>query len=795
MKQSLYLLKFNNYYNRMVKGYDGIDGYADYILDRMSQINFVENDNITTSIAWNSGYMVDVHTADYLIVCDIYNDIISRWFITEIKKQSNGQFILFLSRDVVYDYKNIIVEAPCFIEKATLGADNPLIYNQEDFITNQIKNSEFLLKDKSDCAWLVGYLDASQSINNIIVKKDLGINTTLIGGLTSWEWYQYTNLAAARTDYANSFTDKLAFYIYVYEVQNDALYQLDLFPLQRSYKVSIKFTIPAIINEGKPIAARINTPVAEFAKLFAAEFFNIDFTSWYPEILPNYIGDVNDLEGILVEDDEAKIYSVSVTEAGYTSGIQKDSLSNGIVETAIKYLVSNITGVPQTRIGTRYAGPARTYNITLTYQSAYNFNFNLSTTKMVTEDIYRMVCIPYPDEGKAFEVTGALTDEGLAAGDIRVDRDIALLIANAIIKAAGGVSGSSLVYDFQVLPFCPIYNNYIWSTYLGQPSINIGGMTPVDGHYTAVGEGLGIVFEVVNPRFSFNIEHSIKVKDPKVENQLDMYRLCSPNYAAMFEFNAAKNGGVNYFNVDCHYKPYQPYIHINPDFGNLYGRDFDDPRGLILSGDFSLGSTSDAFKTYELQNKNYQSMFDRQIQNIETQNKYEKIREQVSAVTGIVSGMSSGAVSGAMVSGGNPYAAAAGAVVGGGAALVGGIADRQVNEVLRNEALDYTKDMFGFNLENIKALPNTLTKVSAINPNNKIYPVLEFYTCTDREREAFKNKIKYNGMTVGVIDKISNYLQVEPTYIKGKIIRLEDLEANFYIANVIANEINKGVFI
>ena len=795
MKQNLYLLKFNNYYNRLVKGYDTIEEYEDYIIDSLANSNFIENDDISTTVTWNVNTDADIHFADYFIVCDINNDIVSRWFITELKKQCNGQYIIYISRDVVFDYKNVILTAPCFIEKATLSASDPLIYNQEEFIANQIKSSETFLKDKSGCAWLVGYLDASQSINNIIVKKDLGINTTLIGGLTNWEWYPYTNLAAAREDYANNFTDNLTFYIYVYETQNDALYQLNLIPFQRSYKVTTRFTIPAIINEGKPIAARINTPVEEFAKLFAAEFFNIDFTSWYPEILPNYIGDVNELEGILVEDDESKIYKVSTTEAGYSSGLQKDSLSNGIVETAIKYLVGNITGIPQTRIGTRYAGAARTYNITLTYQSQYNFNFSLSTTKATTEDIYRIICIPYPDEGKVFEVSGALTDTGGAAGDIRLDRDIALLIANAIIKAAGGVSGSNPVYDFQVLPFCPIYNNYIWSTYQGQPAINIGGMKPVDGHYTAVGEGLGIVFEVVNPIFSFNIEHPIQVRDPKVENQLDMYRLCSPNYAAMFEFNAAKNGGVNYFNVDCHYKPYQPYIHINPDFGNLYGRDFNDPRGLILSGDFSLGSTSDAFKTYELQNKNYQAMFDRQIQNIETQNKYEKIREKFAVGTGVVSGMASGATTGAIATGGNPYAAAAGAIVGGGAALVGGLADRQVNDALRNEALDYTKDMFGFNLENIKALPNTLTKVSAINPNNKIYPVLEFYTCSDREREAFKNKIKYNGMTVGVIDKIENYLQVEPTYIKGKIIRLEDIDANFYVANVIANEINKGVFI
>lgn len=50
-------------------------------------------------------------------------------------------------------------------------------------------------------------------------------------------------------------------------------------------------------------------------------------------------------------------------------------------------------------------------------------------------------------------------------------------------------------------------------------------------------------------------------------------------------------------------------------------------------------------------------------------------------------------------------------------------------------------------------------------------------------------------MSVGVIDKISNYLYEEPTYIKGKIIRLENTDIDYHEMNTIAEEINKGVFI
>ena len=79
----------------------------------------------------------------------------------------------------------------------------------------------------------------------------------------------------------------------------------------------------------------------------------------------------------------------------------------------------------------------------------------------------------------------------------------------------------------------------------------------------------------------------------KVKSETEMYRLCSPNYAASFEFNAAKNYGVTYIDIDCSYKPYNPYIHANPVFGGIYGADTNDARGLICQGDFSLPQSSE----------------------------------------------------------------------------------------------------------------------------------------------------------------------------------------------------------
>ena len=90
---------------------------------------------------------------------------------------------------------------------------------------------------------------------------------------------------------------------------------------------------------------------------------------------------------------------------------------------------------------------------------------------------------------------------------------------------------------------------------------------------------------------------------------------------------------------------------------------------------------------------------------------------------------------------------------------------------------------------------SSVTKVSAYNANNKIFPVLEKYTCTEEEKQALKSKIQYNGMSVGRIGTISEFLTTEESYIKCKLIRLTNLPDDFNIVNTIANELNKGVFV
>ena len=134
---TIYLLKYNNYYNRIVKKEDTLGAYLtqDYLLDSFENVNFVPADGVdTTLVVKHEG-----PNPDYLIVAD-GNDIESRWFVVESDIIRGGQYRLTLHRDVIVDSYDLVINAPCFIEKATLSNNDPFIFNGEDMTFNQIKN-------------------------------------------------------------------------------------------------------------------------------------------------------------------------------------------------------------------------------------------------------------------------------------------------------------------------------------------------------------------------------------------------------------------------------------------------------------------------------------------------------------------------------------------------------------------------------------------------------------------------------------------------------------------------------
>ena len=119
---------------------------------------------------------------------------------------------------------------------------------------------------------------------------------------------------------------------------------------------------------------------------------------------------------------------------------------------------------------------------------------------------------------------------------------------------------------------------------------------------------------------------------------------------------------------------------------------------------------------------------------------------------------------------------------------------RQPSRQKQKEALGYTRDNFNYNLQNVQALPQTISKVTAFNFNSKYFPFLQIYKTTDIEKTAVENKIRWNGMSVGRIGTLNEFIREEETFIQAELIRL-DIYEDYVVASEIFNELQRGIYV
>ena len=793
---TIYLLKYNNYYNRIVKKEDTLGAYLtqDYLLDTFENINFVPADGVDTTL-------VVKHVGpnpDYLIVAD-GNDIESRWFVVESDIIRGGQYRLTLHRDVIVDSYDLVVNAPCFIEKATLSNNDPFIFNGEDMTFNQIKQAETPLKDETGCAWVVGYIpkdsfkgeESTRTVKTDFILADSA--DIVVENIEQWEYYPYI------TQKFNSYYTEDPIFVGRAAMMNGSVRMWNQFGSQGT---SLNLT-SAIYNRFFELVGGVITTDFTINNMADVGVWGIDGTR--QKAAKNWAGSARStlqstlattlglhtatqtstflgLNSKTIYDSTAKKYyriRVEGSPARWTQNITSNmptlfnTMSANLVKDCGNITIGGSTKniqITGTAGATSFAAEA-SYTEYKVYLDQYTVSANvvISTPENryhLEDQPYDMFCMPYSDSLKIYQNGVELTT---------ASSSLAINLATQI----GASTGSGNVYDIQLLPYCPV--RYC---IMDDNTFDVKG-SKFDLIKTADGKTVGVLLWATKSSFTLNIYRNIASLNPKIENLVDKWRLCSPNFNGQFEFSPAMNGGVDYFNVDCTYKPFNPYIHVNPNFKKMYGKDFNDARGLICGGDFSLPQVSNAWADYQLNNKNYENIFNREIQNLQVQQKAQRIGDIASAVTGSLSGLGAGGLMGGVP----------GAIAGGLASAGGGVADVMIGDKLRAEAMDYKRDMFGMQMGNIQALPTNITKTTAFTYNNKLFPILEYYTCTIEERNALLDKLRYNGMTVGRIGKIADYLaNASDQYIKGRIIRIEGVSDDFHYYKAISDEIYKGAF-
>lgn len=767
--QNMYLLKFNNYINKIFKKLETISDYVNYqVGSALTGVNFVPGNGLATAHVcnnWQSG------RPDYVVVTSTDNTIIeSRWFVIDADRLKNGQYRLTLKRDVLADYTEEFINATSLISKATLLDTDPLIFNDEAIKVNQILTSETPLKDETGVPWIVAYVpkhDASdpdagwedKTVSglsvlpeaNFTANSQLEFKTLLQDGkklLTSYKGYvdcrTYNSVESARSYVRKTIT------------RTDE---------NTSMSNSVKSSLNSYFELVEGFDNYDKTPLVNGFDDGIKSEYGLSFVN-YADLLEEYNGKTVKINN--------EVFTITIT--GDEERTDIDDYVGGALYTNIRYQLGFPNAVGQTdRIIHLSYYKYREITVTLTQVFGIASTFNISKSRRSLKDQpYDMLVLPYKDtEGNIAKIT-------YNNATFTYDPDAMLNIATHMSTTYG----SSVVYDVQILPYCPIRDLMAsdGSIVIDSTMINAKYSPIVDSQN--VNNYVGFVFYAYESSATFNIAHTISVTNPKLEHITKLFRLASPNFDGEYEFDPYMNGGVEYFNVDFTYLPYQPWIKINPNYKYLYGKDLNDSRGLILGGNFSITKMDDAWANYQLQNVNFQNIFDRQIKNMKFNNKLQMIEQGIgSASQALGTGVGVGAFT-------NPVA---GAVTGALSAIAGGI-DLGITRSRQKEALSYSRDMFNMNLQNVQALPQTISKVTAFNINSKYFPFLKEYNTTPEEEQAVIDKLRWDGMTVGRIGVIDDYIRDEETYIQASIIRI-DIEDDYNIAQEISNELSRGVYI
>lgn len=755
---SIFIYNYNNYYNRKVKKEDALIGYGSPVYTESStNLNFNPNDGVTT--AFVAGRVSNSYNGrgDYLIYSEDNTSITSRWFVLEATRARKGQYNLVLKRDVIVDNYDAVLAGTALVEKGTLSDADPFIYNQEPIPTNQIKTSEIELKDDTGIAWIVGYVARNSPAKEISLETSVIVEDSI---LESWAYKSYINTAV----YAQP-SAYLEFNINAMTYRNmESTSEFNPLVGTMSWKTSD----PSIWLENNKKA--VNQKIISYNGLYRR---NVPNQSVYNGLLS--------WKGKILKDKTGNYYRIDIKQSTVkdvqflTTNKSGEYLSTYLINLFQPYTSTTING---TYFRLTHEYPTVTVSLTKMEYGSYQVSLPAQDDRYHLKDApYDMFCIPYGDNVKV----------SIAPNTITTNKTSAIAIAQQLAVAL-----DANLYDLQLLPYCPLTGYIIYTDgTISFSDVNVKRYTAIKSGESVA--GLMIWATASSGTKNIIIDEPISYTNKKIANQCDMYRLVSPNYNGQFEFNLAKNNtpSLNLFNVDFTYMPYNPYIHINPVFEGLYGQDFNDARGLICGGDFSLARIGSAWEQYQLNNKNYQAIFDRQIQNMDVNRKYQRIEETANIITGTLQGGGVGSVLGGV-----------GAGVGAGLSLAGGAVDAYLNESKYKESRSYAQDVHNYQLDNIRALPYSLSKTTAFTFNNKIFPILEYYTCTEQEKTAVANEIANTGMTIGVIGNVGDYAFntwsykhiTSRNFIKCRLIRLEDVADDYHLVDAIANELNKGVY-
>ena len=739
------------------------------LIDVSSDTNFVDKDyaNIDSPDTINGHIIYTLTTGENIptYVLDLENN--RRYFVSGITQLRTGKFQISLLRDILSE-NNLWKE-----EEAYIIAGNSTDFNKYKtwnlpFTNTKIKEQKLEISGKS--SFFVFYVNTQKIENGTLTEEDLHIKSTLLPGISQYDFevaslaeipsyelinagdvYQYLKDKATINTfmYSKEPIKQYDYYIWTYLDENISLKDI----ISGASPIAVSYAqIPA---DGKAVVENVNNSKSNFATA-VKNFVNTLKSSIGPIVNSSNIEDLAPyVDKVIYNSTTKKVYRLKKTESNETLNLIPDSTLT---------LNSALSSISWPSVPDEFNKGFHFYDGYFKLTSDVNkYNYKLEELGTALNCDFNFIAAQRKLPKSAVRCVNIVSNDLI--NDEELSQTLMILQANTLNLN----NDTGRILDIQYLPF---------SIATGpNPNIKVNG-EPMIAKFLDTDD-----FE-----FSTKLDNLININ-----KETDTIKIVSPSRASQFLFKPFNNDGLMEFSTKITLKPFSTIIYVRPSTRGLLIRDWDDKDCLIISEDFSLTQVSSEWANYVYQNRNYQNAFEREIQGREFNRDWERKIEQAQAKSDEWTSRNISSQKARTYTGNLPIisdiAGAIGTSFKDNTYMQMAQLDREYNEALYQESLSISKDLFSYQLDNIKSQPTIPSKVTTIDVKFLDGIYLEFYSTNETELLAIKNFYKNNGNRIDAYGTFSKYYG---WFIRGKIIK--SLNYTQPEMDEINRRLNAGIF-
>lgn len=721
------------------------------IIDISGDTDYTTHDyeNIDSADTIN-GHIIYTLTSGERIPTYIVDDSGWRWFVSGITQLRTGKFQLSLLRDIISEHPELWKEERAYITAGT--ATNYNKYKRWNLPYTNTKVKEERLEINGESSFFVFYVNEQHINSNVLTEDDLIIKSSSLPGITG---YDYT---------VNDLT----------EIPNYNL--VDAGPLNNwtRHFANIMTVMPLDYNQPKYYVTMSVDSLTGFDLItggqatipFPSYSNNQIFMNAYPIYLYNNYQNTqnNTITAVnsYISSKEAT-YGTTISDAqiaslgNYVNKVILDISTNKVYTIRLNTVVdpidirdkSDTLKTALRNISYKGSTAADDINYNLTSKGNWiRFRSERTIYTYTFEELGTATSLDFTFKSDTRKLPkSAVRCVNIVADDDHTNEEITQCLMLAQTNGINPDNTTGRILDIQFLPFS------IATAKNANLKINNVSLT-----------AQFLEFD--------DFQYDINLTDlTNINKETDTIKIVSPSRATQFLFRPYDNDGNMEFAAKVTIRPYSSSIYIRPSTKGLLVNDWDDKDCMVIQEDFSLTNVTSEWTQYIYQNRTYLNAFERQMQGREYERTWERQVEQAQAKSDDWNARNISAQKAQTYTGNIP-------IISG---IAGAIAtawqdqnymqaaqlDREYNEALYQEGMSLSRDLFEYQLENIKSQPMIPSKVTTIDCKFLDGVYLEYYSTNITELNSIERFYFYNGNR---IDDYGTFADYWGNFVKGKII-------------------------